>query len=612
MGQSFKAVICMCGIVGNFGYIEHDIFSAHLENTSNLMARRGPDQVNKIDIKNFFAVHSRLIVQGNLNDGVQPMRYQNIVMLFNGNLYNKDSLREELISIGYDFHGVSDTEVVVKSIHHWGNLAFNRFNGFFSIAYFNAETNQLTLARDRLGQKPLFYSQNDQSVFFGSTENLIPKKFYGSRRKESLIDFITFGFVPSPNTMYENLFSVNPGSFIEFGFHKGKVNKIRSFKYWEPLLTNEIDDFDCAIDIISSAIDNSLKEGMNASIEVACLLSGGIDSSLIFSNARNINDNICAITADFGEDDDAEFRSRSLVNTLRHENHFIKKISIEDVEDSLIKTSKICDSPFDDTSVIPSSVVFQTVRDSGYSVALTGDGADELFCGYSSFGNLKKIEPFLNKKLDFCIRYPGKILKHFMPNYNDLDLTRFFMFEEELLIDLSCNGFKKREWGDAFITDYDPLHHVRDILDELKGLQPMDKFRILNLRFKLSNQMMYKVDRASMFNSVEARPLFLNNKVIDAALSISSSVMLQKGQKSILKEIYQSQIPHSGWSLPKTGFGWKTESYKDIFNQQDNEFLKASTGIDGFSLLSNKKRHHKRGYYGLFSLVSWLKKNTIH
>ena len=111
-----------------------------------------------------------------------------------------------------------------------------------------------------------------------------------------------------------------------------------------------------------------------------------------------------------------------------------------------------------------------------------------------------------------------------------------------------------------------------------------------------------------MFNSVEARPLFLNNKIIDLALNISSSVMMKDGQKTILKKIYQNQIADSGWDMPKTGFGWKTNNYDNIFNQQDNEYLKKKIEIDGLALLDNKKRHHKRGYYGLYSLVSWLKK----
>ena len=105
----------MCGISGNFGYIERDEFSAHIKKVSPLLSRRGPDQTNTIDIENFFAVHSRLIVQGSLDDGVQPMRYRNIVILFNGNLYNKDSLKEDLESMGYKFSGISDTEVVVTS-----------------------------------------------------------------------------------------------------------------------------------------------------------------------------------------------------------------------------------------------------------------------------------------------------------------------------------------------------------------------------------------------------------------------------------------------------------------------------------------------------------------
>ena len=601
----------MCGILGNFGHIEHDDFSAHVGKISHLLSRRGPDQTNTLDIENFFAVHSRLIVQGTLDDGIQPMSFKNIVILFNGNLYNKDSLKKDLESLGYKFKGISDTEVVAVSLYHWGTEAFSKFNGFFAIACFNSDNKKLILARDRLGQKPLYYSKNENSVFFGSTEKFVPKKFFGSQRIESFIDFITFGFIPSPNTMFENLFSVNPGSFIEFAFVQQKVKLERSAHYWKPSITNEVNDFGHAVDLISDSINNSMKEGMDASIDVACLFSGGVDSSLIFSNARNINDQICALTADFGEGDDARLRSSSLSETLDHKNHLIRDISKKDVDHSLKLTSEICESPFDDTSIIPSNIVFSSLKASGYSVALTGDGADELFCGYSSFGNLNKLEVFLDKKFDFIIRHPSKIFSNFIANYKRIDLARFFMFENELLADLSCNGFKTREWQEVIKTDYDPLHYLKDMLAELEGLRPMDKFRILNLRFKLPYQMLYKVDRASMFNSVEARPLFLNNKIIDAALSISSSVMLKNGQKSILKKIYQSQIPHSGWNLPKTGFGWKTDSYQSIYNQQDNEYLENKTGIDGLALLDNRKRHHKRGFYGLFSLVSWLKQNSM-
>ena len=124
----------MCGISGSFGFKEEQKFSKHLRDVEPLLKRRGPDQLNIIDIDNFFAAHSRLIVQGDLEDGIQPMRYQNIVILFNGNLYNKDNLKVHLESYGYIFRGVSDTEVVAISSFHWGLDAFNKFNGFFSIA----------------------------------------------------------------------------------------------------------------------------------------------------------------------------------------------------------------------------------------------------------------------------------------------------------------------------------------------------------------------------------------------------------------------------------------------------------------------------------------------
>lgn len=599
----------MCGILGNFGFIEHDDFNQHLLEVNNSLLRRGPDQINNIDIENFLATHSRLIIQGNKEDGVQPASFKNLVILFNGNLYNKNSLKIDLELLGYNFDGISDTEVVVKSIFHWGNKAFEKFNGFFSIAIFNKDKKSLTLARDRLGQKPLYYSNNARSVFFGSTENFIPKKFCGNLRKESFIDFITFGFIPAPSTMFENLFSVMPGSFVEFFYVDNKVIKSESSRYWNPSISNEITDLDIATDLVSEAISNSLKEGMDASIDVACLFSGGVDSSLILSHARELNKEIYAITADFGNEDDARARSVSLAESLNHKNHLIKEIKNYDVEDSLNLISQICQSPFDDTSMIPSNIVFNSVKQSGYSVALTGDGADELFCGYSSFGNLSKLEKFLDVKFDPLIRLPGKIFSQPIKKFSSTDLIRFFLSEKELLIDLSCNGFKKREWEDVIDSDYDPLHYLNDILNEQEGLRPLDKFRILNLKFKLPYQMLFKVDRASMYNSVEARPLFLNNRIIDAALSISSSVMLQQGQKTILKKIYKSQLSHSGWSLPKTGFGWKTKSYQNIYSKQDNDYLIAITGIDGLSLLKNRKRHHKRGFFGLHSFVGWLQNN---
>ena len=384
----------MCGILGNFGFIELHDFNNHLKKVDEPLMRRGPDQSNHIDLQNFLATHSRLIIQGSKDDGVQPVCFKNIAILFNGNLYNKNALKLDLELLGYNFNGISDTEVVAVAIYHWGNKAFKKFNGFFSIACFNMDKKSLTLARDRLGQKPLYYSQNSRSVFFGSTENFVPEKFRGNVRKESFVDFITFGFIPAPNTMFKNMFSVMPGSFIEFSFINEKVMTRGSSSYWKPSISNEITDLDLATETISDAISSSIKEGMDSSIDVACLFSGGVDSSLILSNARKINEEIAAITADFGDGDDAKLRSSSLAEALGHQNHLIREISNSDVAGSLKIISKICESPFDDTSIIPSNIVFESVKKSGYSVALTGDGADELFCGYSSFANLFKLEKF--------------------------------------------------------------------------------------------------------------------------------------------------------------------------------------------------------------------------
>ena len=131
MEQRFGYQIIMCGILGNFGFIEHLDFNNHLKVINEPLLRRGPDQKNSIDVQNFLATHSRLTIHGSADDGIQPVRFKNLIILFNGNLYNKDSLKLDLEREGYSFHGVSDTEVVAVSLYHWGNTAFSKFNGFF-------------------------------------------------------------------------------------------------------------------------------------------------------------------------------------------------------------------------------------------------------------------------------------------------------------------------------------------------------------------------------------------------------------------------------------------------------------------------------------------------
>lgn len=602
----------MCGIIGAFGKYDDGEFFTHVASVEDTLARRGPDQRNSIKVDNYSGVHSRLIIQGDNNDGIQPFVFQNIIVLFNGNLYNKDSLRRELIGFGYKFQGVSDTEVVALAIHKWGTRAFIKFNGFFAIATLDKSKNILTLSRDKYGQKPLYYSCSEEYVYFGSTEETIPQRHVGKIRKESYIDFITYGFVPAPNTMFEKLKLLEPSSYISFKYHNNLITKVAECNYWLPRIRNEIGNADEAYEALTFEIESSIAEGMQADTPVSCLYSGGIDSSLLFSYARDVNPQICAITADFGDGDDAKKRALPLIHAYQHDNHVIKNITKDAVAGSLGKIHEICRTPFDDTSVIPCNLVFSKAKEEGYSVAITGDGADELFCGYQSFSYLNRLKPILNKRFN-GIRNLSKLgLSRSISKYKGRDLTRIFLGEEELLIDLTCNGFKLSEQlasGYNMNSDYDPTHYVKKLLDNYEDLDVVGKFRLLNLMFKLPNQMLYKVDRASMFNSVEARPIFLNDRIVDCALSMGSHLMLRNGTKGVLKEICRARLPTKEWNLPKTGFGWKTKNYKHVFTREDDVFLNKTVGVPGMKLLDSRMANHKRGYYGLHSLTSWVKNN---
>ena len=197
-----------------------------------------------------------------------------------------------------------------------------------------------------------------------------------------------------------------------------------------------------------------------------------------------------------------EKRSQPLLKAYQHQRSILKDITKQAVDSTLSRVHKICNTPFDDTSIIPSNIVFATVRDQGYSVAITGDGADELFCGYQSFSYLHKFYPILNKRFDGL----GIYLELFFPNdflviKGETSLEYFWKFERDMLINLTCNGFKLSEQlasGYNVNSDYDPTHYVKKILDDNEHLDVMNEFRLLNLSFKLPNQMLYKESRQSV------------------------------------------------------------------------------------------------------------------
>lgn len=600
----------MCGIIGVFGIFNQKDFANHVLNVQPQLIRRGPDIQNSLIFEDFHATHSRLVVRGDVEDGKQPFSCKHLTVLFNGNLYNKAEIQLKLEALGYEFEGLCDTEVVAVAILHWGANAYSKFNGFFAIVVHNKLDNTITMARDRCGQKPIYFSLTSKAVFFGSTEKMIPKHACGAIRQESYIDFITYGFVPAPSTMYQNMHLIEPATYVTFKFKCGRPHIQQKVRFWEPELRSEINCFEESLEALSYALGYAVSDGLIAEASIACLFSGGIDSSILFFLAKQKKYDIFAITGDFGENDNSIKRALPLITMLNHNKYLMKNISPEEVDSCLNQLNMVCESPFDDTSMIPSMTVYKTVRDKGFKVAITGDGADELFCGYQSFSNLKKMNPILNKSFDNLRKKTGAIFKNLIPKkFQNPNFERYFMNSNELLTDLSCNGFKEREWADGLKTDYDPHHYIKNIIDEYQGIDTFEKFRILNLLFKLPNQMLYKVDRASMYNSVEARPLFLDNRVVDVSLRIKSTIMMQTGQKSLLKEFCKTNLPPAGWSLPKDGFGWKTKSFYDIFKKSDEDRIFQRSKIKSHILLNNRKINIKRGYFGMHSLSSWLKEN---
>ena len=507
----------MCGIAGELRF-NSGPSQANWDAISELMERRGPDDTGSWEDERCNLVFRRLSILDLSSAGHQPMVSEDgqYILVFNGEVYNFTELRRQLELMGVRFRSHSDSEVVLYSLVEWGRSALARFNGMFALGFYDVRKRKLLLARDHAGIKPLCYLHHSAGLAFGSQYDQLlahPWSEGLSFSPTAATLYLHLAYVPAPFGILENTYMLEPGSWLEV-FGDGRILQGSYFKFPSsqatPLRGRE------ALDAVDSAITAAVKRQLVADVPIGAFLSGGIDSPLVCAKAQEVCESgVGAFTIGTGGDmtDESQDAIRyaqelGIEQTLKHVDSDTAVNMLDDVVSA-------CGEPFGDFSIFPTLLVSRLARQN-YTVMLSGDGGDELFWGYSQrFGHLMKgVE-------DFRYAQPWRKMLHKARRLARLPQTGSHLhntigdWQRDIHTHLPSTWLQKVfPEMPAWPVEYDLYHYAGCDPDEAAQWIRKNEF-VGHLTYVL-----LKVDRASMYNSMEVRVPLLDKEVIDVAVQV--------------------------------------------------------------------------------------------
>ncbi|MFH1044060.1 MAG: asparagine synthase (glutamine-hydrolyzing) [Pseudomonadota bacterium] len=557
----------MCGILG----IVDTRWREHVHDALDTLRPRGPDDHGVVDAGAAVFGHRRLAVI-DLAGGAQPMQSEDRrwTLVFNGEIYNFRELRAELQAQGWPFHTHSDTEVLLQGWRAWGETLLDRLDGIFAFALWDAETKRLLLARDRVGVKPLFYATLDGGLIFAST--LTP--FFalpGFPRRldhEALRDYLACQAVQSPHSFLRDVRQLPPASLLLFEYESGQLTTRR---YWQPPAPRAAaPSLSDALEAVDAALRESVRRQMVADVPLGAFLSGGIDSSLMVHYMAEVGMrplktfNIRFPQAGFDETPAA----RAVADQYATEHTVIDAPAIDAA--AFEAAIAALDQPLADPAYVTTSELSRLTRQA-VTVAISGDGGDELFAGYPRFSQTEDRFPdSLGRRL---LRsgarsgwLPGGLLRRGLAGremmlYKQVELGPFTRSRKDL-------GSYLNPAALAACQPQDTLALWRDLtLDYGRGMDTASLMRA-DLWTYLSEDCLVKTDRASMNQSLEVRVPLLGNPVLDLVLDWPAAVHYDAdGGKALLRALARRHLPEAVWNRPKHGFSVPLQHY---FNGQWN------------------------------------------
>lgn len=566
----------MCGIAGffNFQTGKDNQSTATLRRMLTRIKHRGPDQ-SGIYLSNSIGLGSVRLSIVDLSSGTMPISNSDdsLWIVFNGEIYNHIELRQELESKNHVFKTHSDTEVIVHLYEEYGPDFVHKLNGQFAIAIWDKNKEELFLARDRVGIRPLFYTTVGETFVFAS-EIKSMLEFPGFNPKlsaKAIAEYFTFWTSLSPSTAFEDVFEVPPGSYMTINKNSKNITT-----YWElPLCRPDeykYTKIDEAAKEFEKIFSDAVKLRLRADVQVAAYLSGGIDSSVTTSFIKKISpENLQTFSIGFTEKDYDESAFQNIAAEYFKTQHSSVVCGPNDIADNFKGVVWHSEAPLLRTAPTPMSLLAKSVRDQNIKVVITGEGADELLGGYNIFKETKirrfwakdpksKYRPLLLKKL-----YP------YLPQMNNANNNVLKMFFGYKLNETSSpvyshllrwnntsriNNYLSKEYRDS-IGDYNPIKDIEQKFSEkLTGLDSLEKAQWIELNIFMSGYLLSSQgDRMGMANSIEGRYPFLDHRVIEFCMSLHPDLKLNGlNEKYLLKKLMKDRLPDIILNRPKQAY----------------------------------------------------------
>lgn len=566
----------MCGIFGFTGYDKRQLVNARA--ALNVLAHRGPDQWNDFYDEKIYMGHQRLSILDLSDQGKQPMISpdKKVIIAVNGEIYNYLTLKKDLEK-KYTFQSTSDSEVVLYGYLEWGiDSLLERIDGMYAISIYDKKNEKLYLVRDRAGIKPMYYSTLNNQFSWASELKSI-ETFYQntdvlSYDYTALYDFLTYRFIPAPKSLFKNICKLEPGHYLKVDT---STNQFKKIQYWKLKVNKCKDNIETARKKIFELVKESVDEQMIADVPVGFFLSGGMDSSTVVAIAAEQHKHINTFSIGFTDKAHDETAYANIVAQRFKTQHYQKILNQSEVEHTFHKIKDWYDEPFGDTSCFPTYMVSKFAKEK-VTVALTGDGGDEIFGGYNWYKTFEKAHKTPLKKLKWIKKLAEKLSSNKSITGNIFRKLAIILITDDVekyaTIRGSLTHKQKEKYRKAWKIndDYDDFWYYRKYYNTKLDLYT--RLQYVDFHTYLPDDILTKVDRVSMAVSLECRVPLLKKELIEYCFSVDHKVRLINGElKGIMKNTFGELLPQEITMRNKRGFSIPLKNWSTLLDGKETK-----------------------------------------
>ena len=606
----------MCGFCGYINRKE----KTHIKKMNDMIAHRGPDDESYYT-DDLIAMGFRRLSIIDLKGGRQPISNENNTMYitFNGEIYNYKEIKKDLINKGHIFKTNTDTEVILHGYEEYKEKILDKLRGMFAFVIWNKTNQTLFGARDHFGQKPFYYANMQGTFMYASEIKSLLKHpdFLKQINKETLKPYLTFQTSVLNETFFKNVYKLKPGHYFTYDENTKKMD---IQKYYEVTFNPKKEDFEKLVDKIDETITKSIDYHTISDVPVGSYLSGGIDSSYVVSYLKPNK----TFSVGFDYQNFNEVPLAKDLSDILHIQNKNELINADDFFESIDKVQYYADEPTANLSAVP-LYFLSKLASKDVKVVLSGEGADELFGGYTSYDEDEKLKKY--RKLPFFIRKFFKLIISPLPQFHGKNfLTKGGSKIEDYFIGQAF-VFDNKEANQILTDKYKSDLKYQDItkpyFDKVKDKDDLTKMQYLDMNLWLPNDILLKADKMSMANSLELRVPILDKEVFKLASTIPTEYKLSHGTtKYILRKSASKRIPESWYKRRKKGFPvpiikwFREEKYYNIVKKMfEEDFTKEF--FDQKKLLKMLEKHYKgqknycRKIWNVYVFLVWYKKFFI-